>query len=314
MVVIDAHVHIYRRRHWPENFIEGIADQYAVAFGLKREDLMKGSLMQDMMDGNPDKLIKEMDEAGIDKSVALSGDWGKGFIPGLRLEADIEEFNKYVSDAVHKYPDRLVGFIGVDPRRKNALDIVERGLKQWGMKGIKIWPPAGFRPNDEVCTPLYKKALDYDVPVLTHTGPAAGPFYMECTRAVYVDEVAGKFPELRIIMAHAGWTAWLDEVISVLFTRPRVYADISGWGQPFQVLDQNYFVSSLRRLVNVAPARILFGSDWGWLKSALKQKDWVKWIKEYQVPEAMKAIGIKNFTAKERNDLLGENARKLLKL
>jgi predicted TIM-barrel fold metal-dependent hydrolase len=73
-------------------------------------------------------------------------------------------------------------------------------------------------------------------------------------------------------------------------------------------------VASLRRLINVAPARILFGSDWGWVKSALSQKDWVKWLKEYQVPDAMKAIGIRNFTPKERNDLLGENARKLLKI
>jgi predicted TIM-barrel fold metal-dependent hydrolase len=314
MVVIDAHVHIYLRKHYTENMIEGIVDQYGVAFGLKREDLMKGPLIQDMLDGNPDKLIKEMDGAGIDKSVGLAADWGKGFIPGLRLETDVEEFNKYVSDAVKKYPDRLVGFVGVDPRRKNASEIIERGLRDWGMKGIKLYPPTGFRPSDDVCTPIYKKALDHDVPVLTHTGPVAGPFYAECARPIYVDEVAGKFPELKIIMAHAGWGIWLDEVIAILVTRPRVYTDISAWGQTFHHYDQSYLVASLRRLINVAPARVLFGSDWGWVKSALSQKDWVKWLKEYQVPDAMKAIGIRNFTPKERNDLLGENARKLLKI
>ncbi|WXG47739.1 MAG: amidohydrolase family protein [Candidatus Atabeyarchaeum deiterrae] len=313
-MVIDAHVHVYQRRHYPENFIEGIVDQYGVAFGLKREDLMKGPLVQDMMDGNPDKLIKEMDGAGIDKSVVFGGDWGKGLIPGLRQEADVEESNKYILDAVKKYPDRLVGFVAVDPRRKNASEILERGLKDWGMKGIKIYPPTGFYPSDEICTPLYKKALDHGVPILTHSGPAAGPYYMKCTHPMYIDEVAGKFPELTMIIAHAGWGVWLDAVISVLVTRPRVYTDISAWGQTFHHYDQGYFVHSLRRLINVAPARVLFGSDWGWVKSALSQKDWVKWLKEYQVPDAMKAIGIKNFTPKERNDLLGENARKLLKI
>jgi predicted TIM-barrel fold metal-dependent hydrolase len=312
--VIDAHVHVYQRRHYPENFIEGIVDQYGVAFGLKREELMKGPLIQDMMDGNPDKLVKEMDGAGIDKSVVFGGDWGKGFVPGLRLESEIEEFNRYVLDAVKKYPDRLVGFIAIDPRRKNAPEVVERGLKEWGMKGIKIYPPTGFYPSDEICTPLYKKALDHGVPVLSHSGPAAAPYFMKCTHPMYLDEVAGKFPELNIIIAHAGWGAWLDAVIAVLVTRPRVYTDISAWGQTFHHYDQGYFVASLRRLINVAPARILFGSDWGWVKSALSQKDWVKWLKEYQVPEAMKAIGIRNFTPKERNDLLGENARKLLKI
>jgi predicted TIM-barrel fold metal-dependent hydrolase len=314
MVVIDVHVHTYERKHWPDNHIEGVADQYAVGLGLKREEVMKGALMQDMIDGNPDKLIKEMNEAGVDKSVVFGVDFGKGAVLGLRLATDADEWNKYVLDAVNKYPDRLVGFIAVDPRRKNALEIIDRGLKEWGMKGIKIYPPTGFYPTDEICTPLYKKALDYGVPVLSHTGPVAGFFYTNCTRPIYLDEVAGKFPELKIIIAHAGWGVWLNEVISILVTRPRVYTDFSGWGQVFHHFDQSYLVASLRRLVNVAPARVLFGSDWGLTKTALSQKDWVKWLKEYQVPDAMKAIGIRNFTPKERNDMLGENARKLLKI
>ncbi|WXG44086.1 MAG: amidohydrolase family protein [Promethearchaeati archaeon SRVP18_Atabeyarchaeia-1] len=314
MVVIDSHVHVYLRKHYTENMIEGIADQYAIGLGLKREDIMKGALMQDMIDGNPEKLIKEMDGAGIDKSVVFTVDWGKGFVPGLRVGAEIDECNKFVLDAVKKYPDRLVGFIAVDPRRKNAVETVERGLKEWGMKGIKFYPPTGFYPSDDACTPVYRIALDYGVPVLSHTGPVSGPFYMKCTHPMYIDEAAGKFPELQIIMAHAGWGAWLDEVIAILITRPNVYADISAWGQTSHYYDINYLVMSLRRLVNTAHSRILFGSDWGWAKSVLSQKDWVKFIREYQVPDALKAIGIKNFTPKERSEILGENAKKLLKI
>jgi len=314
MVVVDAHVHVYLRKHWPDNIIEGGADQYAVRLGLRREDIMKGALMQDMIDGNPDKLIKEMNEAGIDKSVVFGIDFGKGAVPGLRLAADADEWNKYVLDAVNRCPDRLVGFIAIDPRRKNAPEIIERGLREWGMKGIKIYPPAGFYPSDDICTPLYKKAIDFDVPIMTHIGSVAGPFYTKCTHPMYIDEVAGKFPELKIIMAHAGNGGSLDTVISVLATRPRVYTDISYWGQMFHHYDQAYLVASLRRLINVAQARILFGSDWGLTKTVLSQKDWVKWLKEYQVPDAMKAIGIRNFTPRERNDLLGENVRKLLKI
>jgi predicted TIM-barrel fold metal-dependent hydrolase len=312
MVVIDAHVHVFLRKHWPEDHLEALADQYAVALRLKRNDVINGALMQDMFDSNPDKLIKEMDGAGIDKSVVFAVDFWKGALPGLRLAADADEWNKYVLESVKKYPDRLVGFIAVDPRRKNALEIIDRGLKEGGMKGIKIHPVTGFYPSDDVCTPLYKKALDYGVPVLTHVGPLAGPFYTKFTNPIYIDEVAAKFPELRIIMAHAGWGMWLDSVISVLATRPLVYTDISAWGQTFHHYDQRYLVQSLRRLINVAPLRVLFGSDWGLAKTALSQKDWVKWLKEYQVPDAMKAIGIRNFTPKERNDLLGENARRLL--
>jgi hypothetical protein len=314
MVVVDVHAHVYLKKHWPDNLIEGVADQYAVGLGLKREDIIKGPLMQDMFDSNPDKLIKEMNEAGIDRSVVFGVDFGKDSIPGLRLSTNADEWNKYVLDAVNKYPDRLVGFIAVDPRRRNAPEIIDRGLRDWSMKGIKIYPPAGFYPSDEVCTPLYRKALDYDVPILTHIGPVAGPFFTKCTHPVFIDEVAAKFPELKIIMAHAGNGGWLDTVISTLATRPRVYTDISLWGQMFHHYDQAYLVASLRRLINVAPSRILFGSDWGLIKTALSQKDWVKWLKEYQVPDAMKAIGIRNFTPRERSDLLGENARKLLKI
>jgi hypothetical protein len=314
MVVVDVHTHVFLKKHWPDNLTEGVADQYAVGLGLKREDIIKGPLIQDMFDSNPDKLVKEMNEAGIDRSVVFGIDFWKDAIPSLRLATSADEWNKYVLDAVNKYPDKLVGFIAVDPRRKNASEIIDRGLREWNMKGIKIYPPTGFYPSDEVCTPLYKKALDYGVPVLSHTGPVAGPFFSECTRPIYLDEVAGKFPELKIIIAHAGWGAWLDEVISILVTRPRVYTDISAWGPVFHHHDQAYLVASLRKLINVAPARILFGSDWGLTKTVLSLKEWVKWLKEYQVPEAMRAVGIRNFTPRERNDLLGENARKLLKI
>jgi hypothetical protein len=70
-----------------------------------------------------------------------------------------------------------------------------------------------------------------------------------------LDEVAVRFPDLRIIMAHPSFP-WQDEALAVATHKPNVYIDLSGWSP-------KYFPPQLVRYANTLLAdKVLFGSDY----------------------------------------------------
>jgi len=128
----------------------------------------------------------------------------------------IEEINRRHCLLAQKYPGKVYTFIGVNPKRHNAVEIVERGVKEWGAKGVKLYPPMGFYPNDRVCYRLYEKCAELGIPVTIHMG--YGVFgYMKYANPVHLDEPAHDFPEVEFIMAHAGGGLGMlwEEAISV---------------------------------------------------------------------------------------------------
>jgi predicted TIM-barrel fold metal-dependent hydrolase len=79
-----------------------------------------------------------------------------------------------------------------------------------------------------------------------------------------------------------------------------------------------YFLKTLRGVLNMkallgAPLkdRIMFGTDWSYLETAIESKEWVEWVKD--IPEKGKEFGL-TFTQEEINFILSENAQKILKL
>src|SRR4030042_5558914 len=172
-------------------------------------------------------IVKEMDAAGIDKSVLLAIEWGLARHLG-DLKLSIEEMNKTYADAVKKHPERLIAFAGIDTRRNKAAAMVGRFLKEWGMKGIKFHTAAGFYPNDKACYPVYEKALEYGVPVLFHTGEGLKPLYFKYCQPIHAQEVAMDFPDLPIILAHAGG-CWYPEAVAICNNTKNVYLDLSVW-------------------------------------------------------------------------------------
>src|SRR5450759_3908894 len=73
------------------------------------------------------------------------------------IDVQIEEQNRMVAEASAKFPDRLVSFFSIDPRREGAVDLFSRAIEDWGMKGLKLHPASGFYPYEEFCYPLYEK-------------------------------------------------------------------------------------------------------------------------------------------------------------
>jgi predicted TIM-barrel fold metal-dependent hydrolase len=167
--------------------------------------------------------------------------------------------DRYVADYVARHPDKLIGFLSVDPTCEGWQDEMRTGHEELGLRGIKLLPMyAGFRPDDERLDPLWRYATEHSLPVLLHTGTtfvAQAP--LECTLPRHLDRVAARFPEVKIIMAHLGHP-YEGECVAVIRKQPNVYADVSALHyRPFQLyhslmLVQEYGVWH----------KLLFGSDY----------------------------------------------------
>jgi predicted TIM-barrel fold metal-dependent hydrolase len=151
-----------------------------------------------------------------------------------------------------------MGFLSVDPADDDWLDDFERSRTDLGLSGIKLAPMyAGFEPTDRKLDELYRRAERLGMPVLFHFGTtfcAAAP--LAYARPGLADEIARRFPELRIVIAHLGHP-WEGEALVTARKHPHVYCDISALHyRPWQfynsiVLAQEYRVTH----------KLLFGSD-----------------------------------------------------
>lgn len=112
--------------------------------------------------------------------------------------------NEYTAKLVKQYPNRIIGYASVHPVMNNALDELRRGIEDYGLKGLKLHPPIqNFSMLDPLVGPIIEACIDYDIPILVHTGPV----YAREARMVYsnsmdIDELAIRYPQAKLIIAH----------------------------------------------------------------------------------------------------------------
>ena len=178
---------------------------------------------------------------------------GKARLSGLWVD------DRYVADYVAAHPDKLIGFLSVDPSQPGWEEELEFGHQELKLRGIKLLSMyAGFRPDEPRLDPLWQYAQRHRLPVLLHTGTtfiAQAP--LECTLPRHLDIVAARFPEVRIIMAHLGHP-YEGECVVTARKHAHLYADISALHyRPFQfyhslMLVQEYGIWD----------KVLFGTDY----------------------------------------------------
>jgi predicted TIM-barrel fold metal-dependent hydrolase len=307
-VIFDIHAHLMGPEVPGKAFWDGFT-RLAVAQTGRSEERIRQRL-DDVWDLTGERLIQDLDEAGVDKVMVMPVDWG--LVPAFKdATMDIWEQHELHSRVMRQYPDRMVAFACFDPRRPNAVEMLERAVKELGMVGLKIHPAAGFFPNERMVYPMYEKALELGIPVMVHTGPEPKPLYSRHCQPVYVDDVAADFPDLTIILAHAGLSAWWQEAAGIASVAPNVYLDISGW-QVMARLRPLEFYTTLRSLIGMVGARrILWGSDYPALRLLLSEAAWVRAITD--PPELARQHGI-TLTDEEVSAMMGDNAAHLLGL
>jgi len=244
-----------------------------------------------------EEYLSVMDEAGVDKAIILGKDYG---ILGDKTEANLSDDD--AAAFVKAHPDRFFGFTAVHPDRASEVNVnrIEYAVNDLGFKGIKINPPSGFYPNYERLYPSYEKAQELQIPVMFHMGlkpPAEGCRLKYC-RPTFIDDVVVDFPDLPIIIAHAGYP-WVDETIMVGMYSENVYVDISTLNQIEEAMGEPVLLPTLKKLnASLGSRKIVYGSDGIFNLEPIKD-----------------AVNTADFlTDKDKENIFWKNANELLKL
>jgi hypothetical protein len=246
-----------------------------------------------------------MNEAGIEKAVMLHLDYGVLFGEG---PVSIEQQNRYVAQVAGKYPDRFIWFCGVDPRRKNAVEVVEKSVTEWGARGVKLYPTTGFLPADKEAYPIYERASAWKIPLYFHMGSENPPYKNEGNaHPAVLLRVLVDFPDLTVIVAHLGFEFWRD-LIALGKVCDNVLCDFCAWQR---IANRNYaqFCYILRKFLDsFGVERVFFGTDAPLLEDIMPSQEWVSMVRD--LPSKSPAPYC--FTEKEITMLLEGNARRLL--
>ncbi len=167
--------------------------------------------------------------------------------------------DEYVADAVARGGGKLIGFAACDPTQEGYMEELRTAIEELGLRGVKMGPAyGGFDPGDARCDEIYAYCQERRLPILFHAGTTYNRLaVLKYAHSELWDDVAVRFPELRVVLAHLGHP-FSDECICVIRKHPHVYADISAlYYRPWQFY--NMLVTASEYGVT---HKLLFGTDY----------------------------------------------------
>lgn len=275
-MVIDVHAHCAYHKLYPHKFMEGIIASVYASGQLDGvpERLVQNILKSNMRDIDSAALLKQMDEAGIDKSILLIVDlgYGKG-----EAELSIEEIYEHHRKIKNENKDRFIVFAGIDPRRgEEGYLLFKKGIEDYGFGGLKLYPPCGYEINSPMLYDFYDLCDKYRLPVLIHTGVYAPPYdYESKCYPESIVEIAGRYKNVAFILGHGGIKDY-PTGIQLARTIDNIYVDISAFQS--EIYEPGLVKDKMKKLAEMIPEKILFGTDWPLYMLSGTQKKWVCFI------------------------------------
>ena len=250
-----------------------------------------------------DKLVKRMDEGGIDVTVInVVDNFDRGFDNEL-----IMRINKFCSQAAAKHPGRIIALAGIDPRRPDAPALFRRCIEEFNMKGLKWHPDMGYYPNSEQSYAVLEVANELCVPLLTHCGPLPNS-RAKYAHPIHLDDIALDFPNIEIIGAHLGDIWWRDWAALAKYKK-NISGDLAMW-QLMAESKPYLFRRYLREILDiVGPDQVLFSTDGPVFEPIVSNRRWVEIIKALSA-ESIDGI---QFSNEEVEAILGGNASRIFK-
>jgi predicted TIM-barrel fold metal-dependent hydrolase len=279
--VFDVHLHAERAESFPDVSGASFGAHRKTATGQVRDSAL---LLQ--------KTLEEMNHNHV-RQALISGD-----LVVVRRWAET-------------HPDRFLASYNPDLSQQDQVAAVAQFEKEtregrWRAMGELGLPYAGRPLNDPALFPYYDVCQRLGIPVLFHTG-LDGPdpqalvspvFRVELGDPLLLQDVAVKFPRLRMVIMHMGWP-FFDHALYMLYAYPNVYLDtaVVNW-----ILGRQVFDRMLRETVDtVGSDRILFGSD---------QMVWPQMIG----PAVSSVRDAPYLSEKDKHNILWGNAARLLGL
>lgn len=167
--------------------------------------------------------------------------------------------DEFVADYVARDPEHLIGYCSVNPMARNPREAIRRAVEELGFRGVKLAPTyQAFDPLAPEAFELYEQIAEHALPVLWHQGAAfVRNSVLSYAPPRLIDDVARRFPEMKIVIAHTG-APWTDECLAVVRKHPQVFADVSGI-----VARPGVIRSVLTAATELGCGeRLIFGTDW----------------------------------------------------
>ena len=211
---------------------------------------------------SPEKTIEEMKGVGITHAVLCSGS---------------DKNNKYIAKIANSYEEFIpVAGAKLDYGVMHAYSVLKNALKSgvfygFNFGGLLQNPPMAI--DDEKLYPLYALCVDYDVCAIIHSSLH---YYTRAKLSLNtpfrLDNVAVDFPDLRLVMSHAG--NGFDRMPLVLAQRhPNVYLEVSGLRPKH--LSQSFIKAMNKWLKH----KFIFGTDYPLLPFSIVE-EWKQYIEK----------------------------------
>lgn len=240
----------------------------------------EGMSFLDIVNGDIDEYLKSQ---GVDYAVGLAEI--SPITTGIIGNEEVIE--------ICKQNKRLIPGGNINPYMvRNIRDEVKR-LQKMGIRVIKLYPTYQyFYPNESFLYPLYESAQELDIPIMVHTGSSVFKgARIKYGDPIYLDDIAVDFSDLKILLVHGGRGFFYDRAFFLAKLHKNVYLEISGL--PPENLSK-YF-PDLEKISD----KVIFGSDFPSTGNVKNNIDKIK-----NLP----------LSADSKKKILGENAKKILKL
>lgn len=193
-----------------------------------------------------ERLLQELKKNQVSQCIVISDSCLESTIGTLDECVELFRENRNV---------HVVGGISPFFEFKTQLMKMKHYLDKKLVVGIKLFTGhEEFYLTDERLKEVYELAIQYNVPVLFHSGWDNSQY----SDVVLVAELARKYPELKLVCCHCFYPK--IEKCELLVEYPNVYFDISSIADDETILED--VGVKIKRLIEVVPERVLFGSDY----------------------------------------------------
>jgi predicted TIM-barrel fold metal-dependent hydrolase len=251
--IADAHIHFFSQRFFSE-----LAEQKKVSLEAL-ESLLGWQLAGTDAETLADAWIQQLDWHGVQRAAFIAS------VPG-----DHES----VMAAVRKFPQRLYGYMMVNPKSQHAVAQAEEALSSGHMHALCFFPAMHCYSiqDDRVTTLLDLVAATPHRVAFVHCGVLSvgvrkklglpSPFDMRFSNPIDLHAVALRYPQIRFIVPHFG-AGYFREALMLCDLCPNVYLDTSS-SNSWTRYEEAYLDlrTVFRRALDVAGTkRLLFGTD-----------------------------------------------------
>jgi len=244
MMIVDVHTHLprYKKRAEDEAENNRREEEY-------REAIRKNRSVGPISDEGRTSWEDHFDAMRpVDKSIVF----------GIARPGTARNVNDETAEYVKAHPDKMIGFLSVDPNDPLCVEEMRRCVDELGLKGLKTGPIyQSYHPDSYKATLVFKEAERFGLPVLFHQATTPDPMnLLEVAQPLLLEKVSHQFPDLKIVYAHMGHP-WWREVIMIVRRNRNVYADISAnFYHPWDFYNSLELAREWGQL-----DKLLFGSD-----------------------------------------------------